>query len=241
MSTLTQAPSILITGAASGLGLQFTKQYAASGWRIIATCRRPEMAAELRQVSGKVLIRQLDITDEQQISGLAAELKDTPLDVLLNNAAIHGPQDARASFGGLDVAAWLEVLRVNSIAPLKVTEAFLPHIRAGTHKKIVFISSRAGSIGERGLLPHHQRGGPYVYRSSKAALNAAAKSLAFDLAPEAISVLLLHPGWVLTAMGGTEAVLDQVTSVTGMRQAIERLTLAGSGKFRNYDGSAIPW
>lgn len=236
-----QMPTVFITGASSGLGLEFARQYATEGWRVIATSRGRRAFDSLEALAGDIVIRKLDITDNDQIIALAEEFRGVGLDVLLNNAAIHGPRDERASFGALDVAAWLQVLRVNAIAPMKVTEAFLPNVHAGVQKKIVFVSSRAGSIAERGLLPHHQGGGPYTYRSSKAALNAAAKSLAFDLAPSGISVITLHPGWVRTEMGGTEAGLDQETSVAGMRQVISQSSVADSGVFRNHDGSIIPW
>ena len=234
-------PRVFITGASSGLGLEFARQYAAEGWRVIATSRGGRAFNSLEELVGDVVIRKLDITDDDQIKALAGEFRHEALDVLLNNAAIHGPRDEGASFGALDVAAWLKVLRVNAIAPMKVTEAFLPNVQMGGQKKIVFVSSRAGSIAERGLLPHHQRGGPYTYRSSKAALNAAAKSLAFDLAPRGISVITLHPGWVRTEMGGTEAGLNQETSVAGMRRVISQSSLADSGVFRNHDGAVIPW
>ena len=234
-------PTVLITGASSGLGLEFARQYAAAGWRVIASSRGERGFDALENLAGNVALQKLDITDDNQIKALAWVLRDEAVDVLVNNAAIHGPRDQSASFGSLDVAAWLNVLRVNAIAPMKVTEAFLPNVRAGVQKKIVFISSRAGSIAERGLLPHHQSGGPYTYRSSKAALNAAAKSLAFDLAPSGVSVITLHPGWVRTEMGGTEAGLNQETSVAGMRRVISQSSVTDSGVFRNYDGSVIPW
>ena len=234
-------PIVLITGARTGLGLEFARQYAASGWKVIATSRRPDAATDLRKIQGDVTIRMLDITNDRQIHAIADEFRGATVDILLNNAAIHGPRDEKASFGALDADAWLQVLRVNAIAPMKITEAFLPQVQASKQKKIVFISSRAGSISERGLLPHHQRGGPYVYRSSKAALNAAAKSLAFDLTPLGVSVIILHPGWVRTEMGGTKAALDQETSVAGMRRVISQSSVADNGVFVNYDGTEIPW
>lgn len=232
---------MFITGASSGLGLEFARQYAAEGWKVIATSRGSRSFDAVGKLTGEVVIRKLDITDDSQIKALADEFRDEPVDVLLNNAAIHGPRDERASFGSLDVTAWLEVLRVNTIAPMKVTEAFLPHVQAGGQKKVVFVSSRAGSIAERGRLPHHRHGGPYTYRSSKAALNAAVKSLAFDLAPMGISVVTMHPGWVRTEMGGAEAGLDQETSVAGMRHVISQSSVFEGGIFKNYDGTVIPW
>lgn len=234
-------PTILITGASHGLGLEFTRQYAADGWKIIATCRCSDTAVDLKKIAGNVHIRSMDITDTSQVMAVAAELGGEAVDVLLNNAGIHGPRDAKASFGEIDVTAWLDVMRVNVFAQLKVTEAFLDCIKVSDRKIIVFISSRAGSIAERGLLPHHRPGGSYIYRSSKAALNSVAQSLAFDLTPQGIGILVLHPGWVKTEMGGPEATIDRKTSVSGMRKVIEKFSLAGSGTFYNYDGKVIPW
>ncbi len=234
-------PTVLITGASRGLGCEFARQYAADGWKVIATCRSPGGAGALQGLSGDVDVRQMDITEAPQIDALARDLGTRPVDLLINNAAIHGPRDAGASFGALDVAAWMEVMRVNALAPLKVTEAFLPHVRAGGQRKIVFISSRAGSIAERGALPHHRPGGPYVYRSSKAALNAGAKALAFDLGPQGISVVVLHPGWVKTETGGWDAPGDAASSVTAMRKVIDAATPTDNGHFRNFDGAEIPW
>lgn len=234
-------PTVLITGASRGLGMEFARAYAAEGWKVIATCRHPETATTLKNLPGDVQVRSLDIVDADQIKSLAGDLAALPIDVLLNNAGIHGPRDANGTFGNLDVAAWLEVVRVNAMAPLKVTEAFLPQVLASEQKKIVFISSRAGSIAERGSLPHHKTGGPYIYRSSKAILNAVAKALAFDLRSKGVSVVVLHPGWVKTELGGRDAPTDTATSVAAIRAVISQASPADNGVFRNYDGTIIPW
>ncbi len=234
-------PTILITGASRGLGLEFSRQYAADGWRVIATCRHPDAAVDLQAVPGDVHIRSMDVTDPRQVMAVAAEFKGQAVDVLLSNAGTHGLRDANTSFGQIDVGNWLDVMRINAISPLKVTEAFLEHVKSSDEKKVVFISSRAGSISERGLLAHHRPGGSYIYRSSKAALNAVARSLAFDLAPLGIRILVLHPGWVKTDMGGPDATIDREASVCGMRQVIGDLSAADSGTFRNYDGAALSW
>lgn len=234
-------PTVFITGSSRGLGLEFARSYAREGWRVIATCRDPSAAHDLKTVSGDVRIHALDITDTGSAKALAAELAGEPIDVLINNAGIHGHRDAKASFGDIDVEAWVEVFRVNAVAPLKVTEAFLPNVLAGKEKKIVFISSRAGSIAERGSLPHHKTGGPYAYRSSKSALNCVAKALAFDLRGQGVTVVILHPGWVKTETGGWDAPMDPSASVAGMRQVIGSSTPSDNGVFRNFDGALIPW
>lgn len=234
-------PTVLITGASRGLGLEFVRQYAAAGWNVIATCRQPATATELARVPGLVTIRALDVAQPEQIKTLARELAGTALDLLINNAGIHGPRDARGTFGDIDVEEWTKVMQVNAFGPMKVTEAFLPHLRAGMGKKLVFITSRAGSISERGSKPHMKRGGPYIYRTSKAAANAVAKAVAFDLQPEGIAVAVLHPGWVKTETGGWDAPGDAATSVSQLRKLIEAATTADNGVFRNVDGTIIPW
>ena len=234
-------PTVLITGASRGLGLEFARQYAFEGWKVIGTCRNPDTAATLNELAGDVRVLRMDIEDSAQVAAVASGLRGAPIDLLLNNAGINGPEDKTASFGDIDIDAWLNVMRMNTISPLKVTEAFIDHVKASERKMIVFMSSRSSSITERGSLAHHQRGGTYIYRSSKAALNTIAKNLAFDLAPLGIGVLVFHPGWVKTDAGGPGAQLDIETSISGMRKVIEEFSPTETGTFRNYDGEVIPW
>ena len=234
-------PTVLITGASRGLGLEFARQYGLDGWKVIATCRDPGAAMDLKILTGDIDILQMDIVELGQVAEVASTLKEVAIDLLLNNAGITGPRDQTASFGDIDIDAWLDLVRVNTISPFKVTEAFIHHVKASQWKMVVFISSRSGSVTERGSLPHHLRGGSYTYRSSKAALNAVAKSLAFDLAPTGVGVLALHPGWVNSGAGDPEAPLDVETSVSGMRKVIGGFTPDQSGSFLNYDGETIPW
>ena len=233
--------TVFITGASRGLGLEFASQYAAEGWKVIATCRSPEVAIDLARVSGNIHIMKMDITHLNEVKAVAGKLKGVSIDVLLNNAGTHGPRNLNASFGNLDLAAWHEVMALNLMAPLKVTETFIDNVKTSKGKTIVFISSRAGSVSERGSLSYHQYGGSYIYRSSKAALNATAQSLAFDLTPQGILVLVLHPGWVKTEMGGLEALIDIEISVAKMRHIIGEFSPSNTGIFCNYDGTTIPW
>ena len=225
-------PSLLVTGSNRGIGLEFVRQYAAEGWRVHAACRRPEAARELAAVEGDVAIHRLDVADDRQIAALAEGLADEALDILVNNAGVGGP---REGFGETDTATWLDVFRVNSIAPLHMAERFIEHLMRGRRKLIVGLTSRMGSIAD------NTGGGYYIYRSSKAALNAAMKSLAIDLAPRGVAVVVFHPGWVKTDMGGPGAQIAPRASVAGMRRKIESLGPADSGRFFNYDGGAIPW
>ena len=228
--------TILITGANRGLGLEFTRQFAPEAKRIIACCRNPARANELNQIAtqsgGVVQTRRLDVTDATRVKALAAELADQSVDLLLNNAGIMGPKLA----GGVqDVDAWRQVLEVNTIAPLKLVESLLDSVASSRRRLIVNISSKMGSIGD------NQSGGGYVYRSSKAALNAVMKSLALDTAERGVIVLLLHPGWVVTDMGGPKGLIDAATSVAGMKRIIDSADNSLAGQFLNYDGAQIPW
>lgn len=223
-------PSIFITGANRGLGLEFARQYAADGWQVVAACRRPAEATQLASLGVEVV--GLDVGDLDAIKRLADELAGRVFDVLLNNAGSYGE---RQSFGQIDPVEWESVLRVNAIAPIKLAEAFLPHLRAGDRKVMAFMTSRMGSISD------NSGGGCYIYRSSKAALNAAVKSLSIDLAGEGVTAVVLHPGWVKTDMGGPGAPLEPKASIAGLRKVIDGLQPADSGSFIDYSGMRLPW
>ena len=224
--------TVLITGASRGLGLEFCKQYAAEGWQVLACCRNPETAGKLADTP-QVRVFPLDVSDFSQIDNLAAELQDTAIDVLINNAGIYG--GPHSGFGQLDYTAWTHTLTVNTQAPVKMAEAFLPHLKRGDKKLLVAISSLMGSIAD------NSSGGSIIYRSSKAGQNAAMKSIAIDLKEQSVGVLIFHPGWVKTNMGGENAPLEAVQSVAGMRQAISAFSLEQSGSFVKYDGTPMSW
>lgn len=226
-------PTCLITGANRGIGLEFAKQYAADGWKVIATCRRPDEAEKLNALEGEIQVHPLDVTDFARVEALARKIGDEPIDLLINNAGIYGPRVV--AYDSIDYAAWAEVLRVNTMSPLKVSAVFADSVARSGLKKIVTITSQMGSIADNGS------GGSYIYRSSKAALNAAMKSLAHDLTAKKIAVAVLHPGWVRTDMGGSGATIDPFESVAGLRQVIDELSLESSGRFLAYDGREIPW
>ncbi len=225
-------PTILITGANRGIGLEFCRSYAADGWQVHACCRHPEKAKALKNLDGDITRHRLDVTDGLRVAGLSRELAGEPIDLLLNNAGIYGP---RVGFGETDYDDWAEVLKINTIAPLRMAERFVDQVAASERKIIASVSSLMGSIGR------NEGGGKYIYRSSKAALNMVAKSLSVDLAPRGITVAVFHPGWVQTDMGGAEADVTTAESVAGMRKTLDRLTAADSGGFFNYDGTEIPW
>jgi NAD(P)-dependent dehydrogenase (short-subunit alcohol dehydrogenase family) len=207
-----------------------------------ACCRKPEGAdalRALRETGVRLHLHALDVADFPRIDSLAHELAGTALDVLLNNAGIFGPRlrvggDRGQFFEDLDYEAWAQVLRVNTMAPLKMAEAFIEHVAASGQRKIVTLTSSMGSIAETS-------GGFYAYRSSKAAVNMVMASLARDLAGRAIKVAALCPGWVRTDMGGSDAPVSKEDSVRGLRRLIAGLTAQRSGTFTHYDGTGLAW
>jgi len=220
-------PSILVSGAGRGLGLELARQYAADGWRVIGTVRD----AKVKLPSG--VERQLaDVTDRGQVASLAKALRDVPLDVLFCNAGIIGKRGM--ALGSFDYASWEEVLRVNVIGAAALAEAFVDNVAASKERVIAMMSSRLGSIAEAS-------GMTVPYATSKAALNMLVKSLAANLQGKGIIVVALSPGWVRTDMGGAGAPLAPEASVAGLRKVIAGLKPADSGKFLSYDGSPIPW
>ncbi|MGY6215981.1 SDR family oxidoreductase [Methylolobus aquaticus] len=230
-------PTVLITGANRGLGLEFCRQYLESGWNVLACCRSPTAAIHLQELDpaqGQLSIHALDVSDFNAVDALAASLRGTAIDILLNNAGVYGDTRDRP-FGRLDYARWAEVLRINTLAPVKLAEALLPNLKAGQRKLVIAVSSLMGSIADNGS------GGSPLYRSSKAALNAAMKSLSIDLKASGIGVLILHPGWVRTDMGGREAPTLPPESVAGMRRIIDGYTPAQSGRFLDFRGRELPW
>ena len=230
--------SILITGSNRGLGLEWAGQYALAGWRVYATCRHPEQADALQQLAASkpnLTVHRLDVTHEEEIAGLAHELQGEPIDVLLNNAGVYFEKFVDEGLGTIDYGQWEETFRVNSLGPMRVSAAFTEHVARSERRLVVAITSHMGSIAEIGSP------GSYAYRSSKAALNAAMKGLSLALQPRSIGVLLLHPGWVQTRMGGPGATLTTHTSVSGMRKLVEGFRLADTGHFYRFDGSTIPW
>jgi NAD(P)-dependent dehydrogenase (short-subunit alcohol dehydrogenase family) len=226
-------PTALITGASRGIGLEFARQYADLAWRVIGTCRDPRTATALGEIEGNIDVEALDIADHGQVQALAKSLKREDIDVLINNAGVHGPRPSR--LGGIDYDAWAEVFRINTMGPMKVSEAFVEHIARSDQKKIVTITSRMGSIAD------NESGGAYPYRSSKAALNAVMRSLAADLKPRGVTVVVFHPGWVRTDMGGPSAPIKPERSVESMIKVVSRIKLSDSGKFLNYDGAKLAW
>lgn len=230
-------PSALITGANRGLGLEFARQYLADGWGVYAACRDPASAVELRRLTedtdDKLRILATDVTDPASIHAAATELDGQAIDLLLNNAGIIGPRGQ--TIGNIDYEAWAEVLAVNTMGPMRVSEAFVEHVARSDRKLIVTLTSGVGSIAD------NTSGGSIVYRSSKAAVNMVMRSLAIDLAPRGITCVVVNPGWVRTDMGGPNAALEPSESIGRLRRLIATLRPEQSGKFFNHTGREYPW
>ncbi|BCK87616.1 hypothetical protein MIZ01_1407 [Sideroxyarcus emersonii] len=230
--------TLLITGANRGIGLEFCKQYAADGWRVLACCRDPGKADELNRLAARhpdlIKLHALDITNHAQIEQLAKTLSGESIDLLLNNAGIYPAAD-KHGFGHTDYAEWMAAFNINTMAPLKMVETFVEQIARSKLKLIVTITSQMGSMDD------NSSGGSYLYRSSKAAANMVVKSLSVDLKAQGITSVAFNPGWVKTDMGGPNAMIEVEQSVADMRKVIAGLTLADSGKFIGNDGVVIPW
>ncbi len=228
--------TILITGANRGIGLELSEQFAQDGWQVLACCRNPADATQLQTLGERdpdIEIFALDVTDQQQISELAEQLADRPIDILLCNAGIYGPRGA--GFGAVDARDWLQVLEVNTVAPLMLAQALVAQVAASQQKLVAVMSSKMGSIA------NNSGGGQYIYRSSKTAVNQVVKSLSIDLAERGISAITLHPGWVRTDMGGANAEISTSESASGLKAILQSAGPAQSGQFIGFNGNSIPW
>lgn len=248
------APVILITGASAGHGLAFAEDYAARGWQVIATCRTPAKANRLNALAIKypnLVVEELDIVNDDQISALVAKYRGRPIDVLMNNAAINTFRFGARNFAKIDYQWFAEILQVNIIGPMKVSEAFLENVAASRQKKIIAMTSTGGSIGEVTVavaLP---------YRVSKAGLNMAMHAYSITLKPRGIIVGIIAPGTVDTEdymhaedpatvpanykMMIKGKMLAPRTAIPDMIKLIDRLTLEDSGVFYEWTGRVIPW
>lgn len=230
--------NVLVTGSNRGLGFEWVRQYAAEGWRVCATCRHPAESRKLHEVASQhpnVSIHRLDVTKPDEVNAVSVELLNESVDMVINNAGVYYEKHAQVGLRKLRYEDWEYSFRVNTMGAVRLTEAFLGHLTRSEKRLVVAISTYMGSIADI------QSPGDYYYRSSKAALNAAMKRLANELKPQGIGVLILHPGWVRTWMGGPGASLLPAESVNGMRGLIERFTLEDTGRFLRYDGVEMPW
>jgi len=229
--------TVLVTGANRGIGLEFARQYADAGDRVIAVCREPGRAKDLAAIAaksgGRVEAQAADVADDASVAALKRAVGEAPIDVLIANAGTMGPERQHRA-DDLDMPGWLETLSVNTLGPVRTAAAFLPNLQAGQGKRLVAITSGMGSSAEAG-------GGYLAYRASKAALNNAWRNLAIALKRDGIVCVAMSPGWVKTDMGGAGAELTPQQSVSSMRKVIEALSAKDSGRFVSHRGADIAW
>jgi NAD(P)-dependent dehydrogenase (short-subunit alcohol dehydrogenase family) len=236
----TEDRNVLITGAGRGLGLEWARQELAIGSTVIATARRKAEAEGLAELArgpqgAALTVLEMDVTDDASVAACARAVEEhvDVVDDLVHNAGIYGPRGDRVCDAAPDEIR--RVLEVNAIGPYRVTRAFLPLVRKASSPRILFVTSRMGSIGDA------PSGSSYAYRMSKSALNMLGVNLAHDLSDDGVLCLLLHPGWVQTRMGGEKAPLQPAEAVAGMRRVVERATLAQNGSFLDHSGATVPW
>jgi NAD(P)-dependent dehydrogenase (short-subunit alcohol dehydrogenase family) len=248
------ADTVLITGANSGIGLEFVKQYAAKGWTVIATHRRsgvPESLAGVIKDHKNVRVERLDVTSADDLKALSAKLNGEPIDLLINNAGVYNDRSqchddecigdwSTQNFGELHYELLDTIMAVNVKGPLMVSEALLPNVKASKRKTIISISSTNGSLTDQ-----LAGSGAIFYRASKAALNRAMQLVARAEQKDGVTVVMLHPGAVVTErqayLEGFKGMIEMPFSVTHMVATIDKLTIADTGKFLNYDGTTAPW
>ncbi len=233
------APTVLITGANRGIGLELARQYAGRGWNVIAAARKPAEATDLKAIATKrpgLVIEELDVTNHAQIDALALKYKGRPIDILINNAGISGGHE-NAKFGKMHYETYYQVHAVNVIGPVKMAEAFLPSVAASSQKKIINITSGQGSIAKTW-------GCCYFYRSSKAALNMMMRNIALELKPKGITVGLISPGFVKTGFTPGLDLPMMITpqdSAASVIKVIDGYDISKTGTFLEHDGSEWPW
>ena len=228
--------TVLIIGANRGLGLEWTRQWLSRGANVFATARKPQDATDLQQLkqdaSARLHIHQVDVATDESVNSFAEEIGNQPVDVLIHNAGVGGG----AGLDSLDTDEVLEVININSVGALRTVRALKENLKKSNGRgQIALITSLMGSIED------NRSGGSYAYRMSKAALNMAGRSMSIDLASENIDVILLHPGWVRTDMGGPNARISVEESVSGMMQILNKLSADMTGTFWHSNGKELPW
>ncbi|HLZ85238.1 MAG TPA: SDR family oxidoreductase [Caulobacteraceae bacterium] len=228
--------NVLITGANRGIGLELARTYAKAGDRVFAFCRSPKDARALNDLAAssgnKVSVHAMDVGDGASIAQGARAVGDTPIDILINNAGIMGgdPQTLQ----GIDFDAWIDALKIMTIGPFRVVQAFVPNLKKAAAPKVMTVTSQMGAS----TWPF---GGSYAYTSAKAGVNRVMKTLALDLKGENIAVSLVHPGWVKTDMGGPNADITPEESAAGIHKVIAGLGMKDTGKFFKWTGDIHPW
>ena len=222
--------TVLVTGANRGIGLALARTFHQHGLSVIATARKPNEALELKTISVETL--QLDITDPASIAALKSELAGRPIDILINNAGIKGHNTANLE--DLDIEQLKTTFDVNSLGALRVIQALMPHLKIGSQKTVVNMSSRMGSIADNS-------GGAVGYRASKGALNNFNKSLSIEFSEQGFVFVVLHPGWVRTDMTSDQATYSTDESAEALFRVISELSQSDNGRFYDLHGESIAW
>jgi NAD(P)-dependent dehydrogenase (short-subunit alcohol dehydrogenase family) len=229
--------TILITGANKGIGLELVRGFAGSGRHVIACCRRPSEATELQALAAEnddVEVHEVQVSDGDSVAALARAIGDRPIDVLINNAGMAGPDFQHQGLGDMDYEGWAETFAVNTMAPLRVLQAFRPNLAKGTNARAVTITSQMGAIGlDMPVM--------FAYCSSKGAVNKVMRLAAPELKRDGIAVVLLHPGFVKTDMGGPGAEITPEASAAGLISVIDGITLDDSPCFKTWEGNDHVW
>lgn len=230
--------SILITGCSSGIGYDAAHTLQKRGWRVFATCRDPFEAGgllDLVDYHASVSMHPLDVADPDSVAALPRALGDVAIDVLVHNAGVWKDWDPTLRIGKLQFEAWEETWQVNVLGVARVTDALLEQVARSDMRLIVGITSEMGCVSKI------TSPGSYAYRASKAALNAMLHGMAHELRRRNVGVLLLHPGWVRTRIGGDSAALSPAEAVTAMIERIEGFTMEQTGKLFDYRGRELKW
>lgn len=229
-SSAADETTVVVTGANRGIGLEYARQFKAKGYTVIGTARSPEKATELAKIADRV--EALDVADPASVAAFSARMDGVAVDILINNAGIFDREDVTLDKVDYDVLE--RTFAVNTLGPLRVTQALMPNLRAGDRKTVIGMSSGLGSI-------ERSNGRWYAYRSSKTALNQINKILSEEFRDQGFVFTVLHPGWVQTDMGGANATYPVSESVAGLVSVIEGLGPEDNGKFYDLKGEPIPW
>ncbi len=228
--------TVLITGANRGVGLALSREYAASGASVLACCREPESASGLIELAAAhdVRILGVHITEAQSVASLGQQLANRPIDILINNAGMIGPERSQQSLTTMDYEGWAEAFAVNTMAPLRMLQTLLPNLKSASQGKVATITSQMGAMSVDMTVA-------YAYCSAKAAVNKVMKLAAIELARDGISSCLIHPGWVQTDMGGPQAAITPEESAAGIFNVIDKLNPGTTGGFWNWNGEVHAW
>ncbi|MEQ8663288.1 MAG: SDR family oxidoreductase [Gammaproteobacteria bacterium] len=226
--------TVLITGANRGIGLELVKEYAVRGDTVIACCRDPQSATALAAVTGKVEVHALDVAAADSVAALAGALRARPIDILINNAGVLGPDYPQQTALEMDFDGWAQAFAVNTMGPVRVMHALIDNLRAGEQRRLVTITSQMGALSLDMTMG-------FGYSATKAALNKFMKLAAIELGKEGINVCVIHPGWVQTEMGGPQADITPAESAHGIVATIEKLNASTNGSFWKWNGETHDW